>query len=45
MDEFQIRGGKALHGTVKISGAKNSALPAMAGPSVRIDARIVLTSS
>jgi UDP-N-acetylglucosamine 1-carboxyvinyltransferase len=30
MDKFQIRGGKPLHGTVTISGAKNSALPAMA---------------
>ncbi len=30
MDKFRIRGGKPLHGTVKISGAKNSALPAMA---------------
>jgi UDP-N-acetylglucosamine 1-carboxyvinyltransferase len=30
MDKFRIRGGKPLHGTVQISGAKNSALPAMA---------------
>jgi UDP-N-acetylglucosamine 1-carboxyvinyltransferase len=30
MDKFRIRGGKPLHGTVAISGAKNSALPAMA---------------
>ncbi|GAC1662106.1 MAG: UDP-N-acetylglucosamine 1-carboxyvinyltransferase [Candidatus Acidiferrum sp.] len=30
MDQFLIKGGKALHGTVAISGAKNSALPAMA---------------
>src|SRR5215475_303183 len=30
MDQFQICGGKPLHGTVRISGAKNSALPAMA---------------
>jgi UDP-N-acetylglucosamine 1-carboxyvinyltransferase len=30
MDKFQIRGGKPLRGTVRISGAKNSALPAMA---------------
>ena len=30
MDRFRIRGGKSLHGTVQISGAKNSALPAMA---------------
>jgi UDP-N-acetylglucosamine 1-carboxyvinyltransferase len=30
MDKFQIRGGKPLQGAVRISGAKNSALPAMA---------------
>src|SRR5258708_34318579 len=30
MDKFLITGGTALHGTVAISGAKNSALPAMA---------------
>ncbi len=30
MDKFLIRGGKALRGTVEISGAKNSALPCMA---------------
>ena len=30
MDKFLIRGGKPLHGTVKIGGAKNSALPALA---------------
>jgi UDP-N-acetylglucosamine 1-carboxyvinyltransferase len=30
MDKFLIKGGKALHGKVAISGAKNSALPAMA---------------
>src|ERR1700738_5339709 len=30
MDKFLIKGGKPLHGTVTISGAKNSALPAMA---------------
>jgi UDP-N-acetylglucosamine 1-carboxyvinyltransferase len=30
MDKFLIRGGKALRGTVAVSGAKNSALPAMA---------------
>src|ERR1700674_1672064 len=30
MDKFLIRGGKALHGTVAISGAKNAALPVMA---------------
>lgn len=30
MDEFLIRGGRRLEGSVAISGAKNSALPAMA---------------
>src|SRR5260370_5046275 len=30
MDKFRILGGQPLHGTVRISGAKNSALPAMA---------------
>jgi UDP-N-acetylglucosamine 1-carboxyvinyltransferase len=30
MDKFVIRGGNPLLGTVKISGAKNSALPCMA---------------
>jgi UDP-N-acetylglucosamine 1-carboxyvinyltransferase len=30
MDRFLIKGGKALQGTVAISGAKNSALPVMA---------------
>src|SRR5436853_4029061 len=30
MDRFRIKGGKALRGTVSISGAKNSALPVMA---------------
>jgi len=30
MDKFRVRGGKALRGTVAISGAKNSALPVMA---------------
>jgi UDP-N-acetylglucosamine 1-carboxyvinyltransferase len=30
MDKFLIKGGKALQGTVAISGAKNSALPVMA---------------
>src|SRR5271165_3574385 len=27
MDAIRIRGGKALHGTIPISGAKNAALP------------------
>jgi UDP-N-acetylglucosamine 1-carboxyvinyltransferase len=30
MDKFVIRGGNALHGTVRTSGAKNAALPCMA---------------
>lgn len=30
MDKFVIRGGEPLHGTVKVSGAKNAALPCMA---------------
>ncbi len=30
MDKFRIKGGRPLHGSVAISGAKNSALPAMA---------------
>ncbi|HET9401269.1 MAG TPA: UDP-N-acetylglucosamine 1-carboxyvinyltransferase [Candidatus Acidoferrales bacterium] len=29
MDKFRIEGGKTLRGTVRISGAKNAALPAM----------------
>ena len=33
MDKFLIKGGKPLHGTVAIAGAKNSALPVMtSGP-------------
>jgi UDP-N-acetylglucosamine 1-carboxyvinyltransferase len=30
MDKFLITGGKPLHGTIRVSGAKNSALPCMA---------------
>src|SRR5215472_16993020 len=30
MDNFKIQGGHALNGTVRISGAKNAALPCMA---------------
>src|SRR3954469_15242569 len=30
MDRFRIEGGSRLEGTVRISGAKNAALPAMA---------------
>ncbi len=31
MDKLLIRGGRSLHGTVQISGAKNAALPILAG--------------
>ena len=41
MDKFLIKGGKPLHGTVAISGAKNSALPAMAA-SLLTDERVTL---
>jgi UDP-N-acetylglucosamine 1-carboxyvinyltransferase len=41
MDKFLIKGGKALHGTVGISGAKNSALPAMAA-SLLTKERVIL---
>ncbi|HXJ06315.1 MAG TPA: UDP-N-acetylglucosamine 1-carboxyvinyltransferase [Candidatus Acidoferrum sp.] len=37
MDKFLIRGGKALRGTVTISGAKNSALPVMAAALLTAD--------
>lgn len=42
MDRFKIQGGKPLEGTVRISGAKNAALPAMAaalltGEGVRLE--------
>ena len=30
MDRFKIQGGRRLEGEVRISGAKNAALPAMA---------------
>ena len=30
MDKIVIQGGKSLHGTVEISGAKNAALPVLA---------------
>ena len=30
MDRFRIEGGRRLEGTVRISGSKNAALPAMA---------------
>src|SRR5271155_1481303 len=32
MDKFVVRGGNPLLGTIKVSGAKNSALPGMAAP-------------
>jgi UDP-N-acetylglucosamine 1-carboxyvinyltransferase len=37
MDKFLINGGNPLHGTVAISGAKNSALPAMAASLLTAD--------
>src|SRR5246127_2403402 len=37
MDKFLITGGIPLHGTVEISGAKNSALPAMAASLLTAD--------
>ncbi len=37
MDKFLIKGGKPLHGTVSISGAKNSALPVMAAALLTAD--------
>jgi len=37
MDKFLIIGGSPLHGTVAISGAKNSALPAMAASLLTAD--------
>jgi UDP-N-acetylglucosamine 1-carboxyvinyltransferase len=37
MDKFLIRGGKALRGSVAISGAKNSALPVMAAALLTAD--------
>src|SRR5690349_4698683 len=41
MDKFLIRGGKALRGTVAVSGAKNSALPAMAAALLTADKVVV----
>ncbi|HEX8925499.1 MAG TPA: UDP-N-acetylglucosamine 1-carboxyvinyltransferase, partial [Terriglobales bacterium] len=41
MDKFVIRGGTPLLGTVKVSGAKNAALPAMAA-ALLTDDQIVL---
>ena len=41
MDKFLIRGGKALRGTVAVSGAKNSALPVMAASLLTADRVVV----
>jgi UDP-N-acetylglucosamine 1-carboxyvinyltransferase len=41
MDKFRIKGGKALRGTVAVSGAKNSALPAMAAALLTADKVVV----
>jgi UDP-N-acetylglucosamine 1-carboxyvinyltransferase len=38
MDRFKIEGGRRLEGTVRISGAKNAALPAMAAALLTPDA-------
>jgi len=37
MDKFLIKGGNPLHGTVHVSGAKNSALPVMAAALLTAD--------
>src|SRR5437870_8983463 len=41
MDKFVIRGGNPLLGTVRVSGAKNAALPAMAA-GVLTEERVIL---
>jgi UDP-N-acetylglucosamine 1-carboxyvinyltransferase len=41
MDKFLIKGGRALHGTVHVSGAKNSALPVMAAALLTSDQVVV----
>jgi UDP-N-acetylglucosamine 1-carboxyvinyltransferase len=41
LDKFLITGGKPLHGTVAISGAKNSALPAMAASLLTADSLLL----
>ena len=41
MDKFLIRGGKALRGTVAVSGAKNSALPVMAAALLTADKVVI----
>ena len=40
MDKIIIQGGKALHGDVLISGAKNAALPVMAAALKSMSTRI-----
>jgi UDP-N-acetylglucosamine 1-carboxyvinyltransferase len=42
MDKIRIRGGRALHGEIEISGAKNASLPLMAA-GLLTDDRLVLT--
>jgi len=41
MDKFLIKGGKTLRGTVAVSGAKNSALPAIAAALLTADKVVV----
>jgi UDP-N-acetylglucosamine 1-carboxyvinyltransferase len=41
MDKFLIKGGKALHGSLAVSGAKNSALPVMAAALLTSDKVVV----
>src|SRR5437588_8832929 len=41
MDKFLIKGGKALRGSVLVSGAKNSALPVMAAALLTADKVVV----
>ncbi len=43
MDRIRIRGGKPLHGDIRIGGAKNAALPSMAA-GMLTDERLVLTN-
>jgi len=43
MDRIRIRGGKPLHGSIPIGGAKNAALPLMAA-GLLTDERLVLTN-
>ena len=43
MDRFLIRGGRPLHGTIRIGGAKNAALPLMAAGLLTSE-RLVLTN-